>query len=61
MMGVGAKRALGLYRSRATRQLIDAVAEGGTGPWYIRVLGPKATMAKWEASVEDFLSSLRLE
>ena len=23
MMGVGAKRALGLYRSRATRQLID--------------------------------------
>ena len=41
--------------------MIGAVAEGGTGPWYIRVLGPEAAMAKWEASVEDFLSSLRLE
>ena len=47
--------------NRPGYRMIGAVAEGGTGPWYIRVLGPEATMAKWEASVEDFLSSLRLE
>ena len=47
--------------NRPGYRMIGAVAEGGTGPWYIRVLGPEATMANWEASVEDFLSSLRLE
>ena len=45
----------------AGHRMIAAVVEGGTGPWYIRVLGSEATMAKWETSVEDFLSSLRLE
>lgn len=46
---------------RPGHRMIAAVVEGGTGPWYIRVLGPVATVAKWEASVEAFLSSLRLE
>lgn len=41
--------------------MIVAVAECGTGPWYIRPLGPEETMAKWDASVEAFLDSLRLE
>ena len=47
--------------NRPGYRMIATIAEGGTGPWYIRVLGPEATMAKWEASIEDFLSSLRLE
>ncbi len=47
--------------NRPGYRMIAAIAEGGAGPWYIRVLGPEATVAKWEASVEDFLSSLRLE
>ncbi len=46
---------------RPGQRMIAAVVEGGTGPWYIRVLGPVATVTKWEASVEAFLSSLRLE
>lgn len=47
--------------NRPNQRMLGIVAEGGSGPWYIRVLGPEATMAKWEASVEEFLSSLRLE
>lgn len=41
--------------------MLGIVAEGGSGPWYIRVLGPETAVEKWEASVEEFLSSLRVE
>lgn len=47
--------------NRPGHRMIAAVVEGGTGPWYIRVLGPVATVTKWEASVEAFLASLRLD
>ena len=46
---------------RPGHRMIAAVVEGGSGPWYIRVLGPEATITKWKASVDAFLSSLRLE
>lgn len=47
--------------NRAGYRMIAAVAEGGSGPWYIRVLGPEAGVTKWEASVDAFLDSLHLE
>ncbi len=47
--------------NRPGHRMIAAVVEGGSGPWYIRVLGPVATVTKWEASVDAFLSSLHLE
>jgi hypothetical protein len=40
-------------------RMIAAIVEGGEGPWYIRLLGPKATVAKWEKSFDGFLDSLR--
>ena len=49
---------------RPEHRMIAAVIEddgdddGDGGPWYLRVLGPEATVAKWETSVEAFLSSL---
>ena len=46
---------------RLGHRMIAAVVEGGTGPWYVRVLGPEATVTKWKASVDAFLASLRLE
>ena len=46
---------------RPGHRMIAAVVEGGSGPWYVRVLGLEATVTKWEASVDAFLSSLRLE
>lgn len=45
----------------ADYRMIAAVVEGGSGPWYLRVLGPEATVDRWEESVETFFSSLRLE
>jgi hypothetical protein len=43
---------------RPEHRMIAAVIDGDGGPWYLRVLGPEATVAKWETSVEAFLSSL---
>lgn len=47
--------------NRPDHRMIAAVVEGGSGPWYIRVLGPEATVERWEESVDAFFSSLRLE
>jgi hypothetical protein len=40
-------------------RMIAAIVEGGQGPWFIRLLGPKATVARWEKSFDQFLGSLR--
>ena len=40
-------------------RMIAAIIEGGEGPWFIRLLGPKATVARWEKSFDQFLRSLR--
>ena len=42
------------------RQLA-AVVETPNGPHFVKVVGPAATVAKWEASVMAFLKSLRWE
>ena len=42
------------------RQLA-AVIETPNGPHFVKVVGPAATVAKWEASVMSFLKSLRWE
>lgn len=47
--------------NNAGHRMIAAVVEGGAGPWYIRVIGPEATVTKWETSVDAFFASLRLE
>ena len=38
-----------------------AVIEGPGGPYYIKVVGPAKTIAKWDASVQTFMKSLRTE
>lgn len=43
---------------RPDHRMIAAVIEGEGGPWYLRVLGPRATVARWEPSVIAFVSSL---
>ena len=42
------------------RQLA-AVVETGAGPYFVKLVGPAATVARWEASVRAFLASLRLQ
>ena len=47
-------------QNRPGYRMIAAIAEGEGGPWYIRVLGPEATVAGWEEDVDGFLASLRV-
>lgn len=42
-------------------QLKAAVVEGPGGPYYIKLVGPAKTVAKWDASVQTFMKSLRTE
>jgi hypothetical protein len=39
--------------------MIAAVVEGGSGPWFIRFLGPASEVSRGEASFDAFLSTLR--
>ena len=47
--------------NRPSHRMIAAVVEGEGGPWFVRVLGPEATVETWEPSVQSFLSSFMLE
>ncbi len=38
-----------------------AVIEGKGGPYFIRLVGPAKTVAKWDAAVQSFFKSLRVE
>jgi len=38
-----------------------AVIEGKGGPFFARLVGPAKTVAKWDASVQAFFKSLRVE
>jgi hypothetical protein len=38
-----------------------AVIEGKGGPFFVRLVGPAKTVAKWDASVQAFFKSLRVE
>ena len=42
-------------------RLIAAVVETPGGPYYIKLLGPAKTVAKWAASFTSFLQSVRYE
>ena len=47
-------------QNRPGYRMIAAIAEGEGGPWYIRVLGPEATVSHWEDDVQEFFASLRV-
>ncbi len=38
-----------------------AVIEGKGGPYFVRLVGPAKTVAKWDATVQAFFKSLRIE
>jgi hypothetical protein len=42
-------------------RLRAAVVEGRGGPYFIKMTGPAKTVAKWDASFQAFLASLRVE
>lgn len=42
-------------------RLLGAIVEGPGGPHFVKLLGPKATVDKWEKSFTAFLEGLRQE
>ena len=38
-----------------------AVIEGQGGPYFVRLVGPEKTVAKWDTAVQAFFKSLRVE
>jgi hypothetical protein len=40
-------------------RLRAAVVETPDGPYYVKVVGPQATISKWDASLQSFLKSMR--
>ncbi len=41
-------------------RMLAAVIEGAGGPWFVKFVGPKDTVAKWEAAFQGFLASCKL-
>jgi hypothetical protein len=39
--------------------MLAAIVATKDGPWYFKLVGPEATVAKWEASYQAFLSSIQ--
>ncbi len=40
-------------------RMLAAIAETSTGPWFIRLTGPKKTVDKWEKSFHAFVDSAK--
>ena len=46
---------------RPDHRMVAAVVEGDGGPWFVRLLGPGATVARWSESFDRFVRSFRSE
>ena len=40
-------------------RLFGAIVETKQGPWFVKVVGPKATVDKWEESVRAYVGSAK--
>lgn len=41
-------------------RMIATVVETSTGPWFVKFVGPEATVEKWESSFHDFMNSFKM-
>ena len=49
------------HYNKAGFHLRAAVIEGSGGPYFVRLVGSAKTVAKWDAAVQAFFQSLRVE
>lgn len=40
-------------------RMLASIVEHGDGPWYVKLVGPEKTVAKWQASYTEFVGSMR--
>lgn len=46
---------------RANYRLLAAIVETPNGPWFLKLVGPQATLGHWEPSWRAFIDSFRLQ
>ena len=49
----------GEHVNQPDHRMLAAVVSTDAGPYYVKLVGPVATVARWESSYDRFLSSLR--
>ncbi len=49
----------GVHLNKPGWRMLAAIVDTREGPWYFKLVGPAATVAKWETSYRDFLQALR--
>ena len=40
-------------------RMLASIVEHADGPWYVKLVGPQQTIAKWQASYTAFVGSMR--
>ena len=48
----------GVHLNKPGWRMLAAIVDTKDGPWYFKLVGPAATVAKWEASYQAFLQAL---
>ncbi len=56
---MGGGGATGASGPKPRFRMLAAIAETSTGPWFIRLTGPKKTVDKWEKSFHAFVESAK--
>jgi hypothetical protein len=49
----------GSSRPKTGYRMLAAVAEADNGPWFLKLTGPARTVARWQASFESFVDTIR--
>jgi hypothetical protein len=49
----------GVHLNKPGWRMLAAIVETKEGPWYFKLVGPAATVAKWEASYRAFMLAIR--
>jgi len=48
----------GVHLNKPGWRMLAAIVGTKEGPWYVKLVGPAATIAKWEASYQAFLTAV---
>jgi hypothetical protein len=49
----------GVHLDKPGWRMLAAIVDTKEGPWYFKLVGPAATVAKWEASYQAFMTAIR--
>jgi hypothetical protein len=56
--GMGGPMMGGAPTAQENYRMLAAVIETGQGPWFVKLIGPAGTVAKWQDSFDKFIQSI---